>query len=173
MTNFGRKKSTQSFTLHVSVDPPSIEQSVEKFWIIESTGTLPASPQSHDRFTDDYLASITQKNNGSYVVKFPWKDNHAPLPSNYKVCERRTRALARRLSNIPNLLQVYNNINQEQEKRGFIEKIDSSPPTGPVHYIPHHHVNKDSNTTPIRIVYDCSCQLSNNHPSLNDCLEIG
>ena len=95
------------------------------------------------------------------------------MPSNYKVCERRTRALARRLSNIPNLLQVYNNIIQEQEKRGFIEKIDSSPPTGPVHYIPHHHVNKDSKTTPIRIVYDCSCRLSNNHPSLNDCLEIG
>ena len=53
------------------------------------------------------------------------------------------------------------------------EKIDSASPTVPVHYIPHHHVNKDSKTTPIRIVYDCSCQLPNNHPSLNDCLETG
>ena len=42
-----------------------------------------------------------------------------------------------------------------------------------MHYIPHHHVNKDSKTTTIRIVYDCSCPLSDNHPSLNDCLEVG
>ena len=59
------------------------------------------------------------------------------------------------LNNTPSLLQVYNNIIQEQEKQGFIEKIDSSPPTVPAHYIPHHYVNKDFKTTPIRIVYDC------------------
>ena len=74
---------------------------------------------------------------------------------------------------MPDLLWVYNDIIKEQERRGFIEKIDSSPPTGPVHYIPHHHVNKDSKTTPIRIVYDCSCQIFDNHPNLNDCLEVG
>ena len=74
---------------------------------------------------------------------------------------------------MPDLLQVYNDIIKEQESRGFIEKIDSSPPTGPVHYIPHYHVNKYSKTTPIRIVYDCSCQLSDNYQSLNDCLEVG
>jgi len=141
---------------HVSVSP-NIEQIIEKFWTIESTGTFPTSLQSYDQFTDDYLASIVQENNGSYVVKFPWKNNHAPLPSNFKICECRTRALARHLSNTPDLLRVYNDIIKEQERRGFIEKIDSSPPTGPVHYIPHHHVNKDSKTTPIRIVYDCSC----------------
>ena len=62
---------------------------------------------------------------------------------------------------------------KEQESRGFIEKIDSPNTTGLVHYIPHHHVSKDSKTMPIRIVYDCSCKLSGNHPSLNDCLEIG
>ena len=68
---------------------------------------------------------------------------------------------------------MYNHIIKEQERRGFIEKNDSPPTTGPVHYIPHHHVSKDSKTTPIRIVYECSCRLSDNHPSLNDCLEIG
>ena len=65
---------------------------------------------------------------------------------------------------------MYNHIIKEQERRGFIEKINPSPP---VHYIPHHHVSKDSKTTRIRIVYDCSCRLSPNYPSLNDCLEIG
>ena len=40
-----------------------------------------------------------------------------------------------------------------------------------VHYIPHRPVKKDSMTTPIRIVYDCSSRKSPNLPSLNDCLE--
>ena len=160
-------------TFHISVSPTNIEETIEKFWTIESTGTLSTSPQSHDQFTNDYLASIVQEDSGSYVVKFPWKNSHAPLPSNFKICERRTKALTHRLNNMPDLLQVYNDIIKEQESRGFIEKINSSPPTGPVHYIPHHHVNKDSKTTPIRVVYDCSCQLSDNHPSLNDCLEVG
>ena len=159
-------------TFHVSVSP-SIEQTIEKFWSIESAGTLPAQPQSCNQFTDNYLKSIVQDESGSYVVKYPWKNDHAPLPTNFKVCARRTRALARRLTNTPDLLQMYNNIIKEQERRGFIEKIDSSPSNSPVHYIPHHHMSKESKTTPIRIVYDCSCRLSANHPSLNDCLEIG
>ena len=30
-----------------------------------------------------------------------------------------------------------------------------------------------SATTPIRIVYNCSCRQSPHHPCLNDCLEVG
>ena len=40
-----------------------------------------------------------------------------------------------------------------------------------LHYIPHHPVRKASSTTPIRIVYNCSCRRST-QPSLNDCLEM-
>ena len=42
-----------------------------------------------------------------------------------------------------------------------------------MHYIPHHAVHKDSATTPIRIVFDCSCKESIQSASLNDCLEPG
>jgi len=41
------------------------------------------------------------------------------------------------------------------------------------HYIPHHLVRKESATTPVRIVYDCSCKQSPDSPSLNDCLHPG
>lgn len=41
------------------------------------------------------------------------------------------------------------------------------------HFIPHHAVKKESATTPIRIVSDCSCRQSPYHPCLNDCLEVG
>ena len=42
-----------------------------------------------------------------------------------------------------------------------------------VHYLPHHPVKKESTTTPIRIVYDCSSRQSKEHASLNDCLLVG
>ncbi|KAI9558404.1 hypothetical protein GHT06_015184 [Daphnia sinensis] len=40
------------------------------------------------------------------------------------------------------------------------------------HYIPHFGVFKDSITTPLRIVYDCSCKTPAG-VCLNDCLDIG
>lgn len=57
-----------------------------KFWAIKSTGTLSAATQSHE-FTQDYLKSIIQEDNGSYVAKLLCKDDHASLPSNFKVID--------------------------------------------------------------------------------------
>lgn len=42
-----------------------------------------------------------------------------------------------------------------------------------VHYILDHPVRKDTSTTPIRIIYDCSCRGSVDQPSLNDFLLTG
>ena len=130
---------------------------MEKFWAIESTGTLPTVTRESDTFMDTYLSSVTRLNDSSYMVKFPWKDDHAPLPSNLQVCERRTRSLARKLIQTPNLMKSYNEIIKEQERRGFIEKVNSGSTPDQAHYIPHHPVRKESSTTPIHIVYDCSC----------------
>ena len=65
----------------------------------------------------------------------------------------------------------YDNIISDQMSRGFIERVENHDPTSG-HYIPHHPVYKESATTPIRIVYDCSCKQGDN-PSLNDCLDTG
>ena len=96
-----------------------------------------------------------------------------PLPDNFTVCQIRTRSLVHRLTQSPGLLQIYDNILKEQLNREFIELVTEPYNGGPAHYIPHHPVKKDSVTTPVRIVYDCSCRQSNEHPSLNDCLVAG
>lgn len=114
---------------------------------------------------------ITREPDGSYTVQFPWKPNHTTLPTNFTVCERRARALARKLAMLPDLLSTYNNILNYQIERGFIEEIHST--VANCHYIPHHAVKKQSPTTPIRIVYVCNCHQSNASPSLNGCLQIG
>ena len=57
---------------------------------------------------------------------------------------------------------------KDQEKCGFIEKVDVTKETdNRVYYNPHHVVRKESSTTSIRIVYDCSCRESDDKPSLN------
>ena len=149
------------------------EDQQENFWNVESTDIT--NPKETDTgFLQQYQkSSISREPDGGYTAKFPWKYDHAPLPTNYAVCERRTRSLARRLKQVPELLEKYNNIIAEQERRGFIEKIHSSAFSKHTHYIPHHAVQKASSTTPVRIVYDCSCHQSKDHPSLNDCLMVG
>jgi len=73
------------------------------------------------------------------------------------------------------MLHLYGNIISEQQQRQFIECVptETDQPTTGVHYIPHHPVYKNSATTPVRIVYNCSCRQSTKHASLNDCLLVG
>ena len=125
-------------------------------------------------FLQEYLRdSVMRQRDGTYLVKFPWKPDHPVLPTNKSTCERRVRSLARKLNSTPGMLQVYNGIIEEQLKRGFIEKVPDSELSKPCHYIPHHGVHKDSVTTPLRIVYDCSSREAKHLASLNDCLETG
>ena len=149
------------------------EVDCDNFWQIESTAITPVKQNSDTEFLQQYLDnSVTVQPNGTYSLKFPWKTNHPTLPSNYTVCAKRTRSMAFRLAKTPHLLKLCNSIIEEQESRGFIERVSSNTSTS-VHYIPHHPVKKESLTTPIRIVYDCSCKQSPDSPSLNDCLNPG
>ena len=116
---------------------------------------------------------MSQGPDGSYIVSFPWKADHPPLPSNRSICERRMHSLARKLARTPELLKVYGDIIPDQVKRGFIERVRESDVPPNCHFIPHHAVKKQSNITPVRIVYDCSCRQSPHHPSLYDCLNVG
>jgi len=126
------------------------------------------------RILQDYLHnSVTRQPNGTYTVKFPWKPNHPPLPINKSTCERRLRSLAHKLSKTPDVVKLYNGITEEQLRHGFIEKVPELELTKMCHYIPHHAVHKESATTPVRTVYDCSCHEARHLASLNDCLETG
>jgi len=118
---------------------------------------------------------ISRDKEGYYVVRFPWRPNHPPLPSNKTICEQQTWTLSRKLGRQPAMLHLYGNILSEQQQRQFIEcaPTEINQPSTGVHYIPHHPVYKNSATTPVRIVYNCSFRQSTKHASLNDCLLIG
>ena len=76
------------------------------------------------------------------------------------------------LTLLPNVwlkLTTLDGVIQDQARRGFIKRVETSN-TGKVHYIPHHCVKKSLSTTSIKVVYDCSCCQSISDSSLNDCL---
>ena len=161
-------------TLHISTHCHSDECDLTQFWQLESAGTAPVNNTNDKGYLTEYAqTSISRQPDGSYCAKLPWKATHLPLPTNREICKKRAHSLVNRLSQSPQLLQAYNNIIREQVTWGFIEKVqNTSDCPGKTHYMPHHCV-KDSTTTPIQIVYNCSCRQSVNHPSLNDCLLTG
>ena len=158
----------ETTNLHIAIlSCTSVTEGMDVFWESESVGTVPTGETLDDVFLRQYMHThITEQPDGTYSLCFPWKDSHPLLPSNYTVCSRRTRSLALRLAKTPGLLKMYGEIIKEQEKRGYIEKVNTTSSQANVHYIPHHPVRKESATTPIRIVYDCSCKQSSDTPSL-------
>ena len=146
------------------------EPNLEKFWSIESVGTDAIKQAVDSTFLCTYQqSSITQTPEGMYVARFPWKEDKPFLPSNITICKKRTTTLLQKLKQTPDLLNIYDNIIKDQEKRGFIERVDDNDTTENTHYLPHRAVKKDSATMPIRIVYDCSCRGNGKSASLNDC----
>ncbi|XP_063416451.1 uncharacterized protein LOC134698089 [Mytilus trossulus] len=135
------------------------ECEIHKFWEIESSGTednFEITKKSAQDEMISYQESSIYLEGNKYIAKFPWKPEHPELPSNEMIARKRTFSVINRLAKEPELLKLYGEIINEQEERGFIEKIKTSEnnTTSRIHYIPHHPVKKDSLTTPIRIVYD-------------------
>ena len=158
--------------LNVLIDHKIEEHDIERFWKLESMGVaLVENSKETTSFYDTYQEScITYKDN-KYCAKLPWKEDCPELPTNRNIVKRRTERVISRLEKEPEMLKAYTEIIKDQEKRGYIERVpEESESVNRAHYIPHHAVRKDSVTTPIRIVYDCSCRESQESASLNDCL---
>jgi hypothetical protein len=177
-------------TLHTHTTAGQTDELLTRLWKLETIG-ITDEIQTSPNDLDDFRKNIRKTDDGNgYVAKLPWKQEHPPLPTNYVTTTKRTRSMIRRYPPLPTnyvtttkrtrsmirrlteeTRAVYHRIIIEQESRGFIERIHNDDVTTG-HYLPHRAVEKDSITTPIRIVYDCSAKV-NNEPSLNDCLEKG
>ena len=92
------------------------------------------------------------------------------LPLNYNLAYKRLSSLTKKLKADPEKFRRYDEVIQQQEMDGKIERVDSRPPQGSAYYLPHHCVVKENReTTKFRIVYDGS----SGKPSINDCLDRG
>ena len=150
-----------------------VERFIPQFWELESIGIREEkyTPEESSAYSA-YHESVIYENN-QYWVKLPWKLDRGHLPTNYHLAKHRLQSTLKKLEKNPNHVALYSDILEEQEKKGFIERVDDAKVTPSTHYLPHLAVVKDSKTTPIRIVFDCSARQDRKSNSLNDCLYSG
>ena len=95
---------TTTSALHIAALQTN-EYDLQRFWAIEASGTSPSCNTDNEPI-QSYIDSCISRNDGSYTARFPWKENHPPLPSNRSICEKRTCFLVNKLVQTPKLLHV-------------------------------------------------------------------
>ena len=90
---------------------------VQRLWDLDTLGIHEVC-EVHESLKD--AISFTGK---CYQVRFPWKEGHAPLPSNYRNSLKRMKSQLHRLRREPEVLEEYNRVIQEQLDKGIIEPV--------------------------------------------------
>ena len=149
------------------------ETNVHKIWDLDSIGIQREShtPEETSAY-ENYHQSVTYQDQ-QYWVRLPWKVNKPDLPTNFQVAMKRLKCTIHKLRKTENHLEMYDQIISDQLEKGFIEKVPDAQVNPATHYLPHLAVIKDSKTTPVRIVFDCSAKQDKSSFSLNECLFPG
>lgn len=151
----------------------NLHEEVKNLWELEAIGITDQYDTPDERFVKQHFDNTVQYNNNKYEVRLPWKQKLTkPLPNNYNLCVARTKQTHRKLKVSPGQLEQFGEILDEQLKLGFIEEVLNPQVTDNTHYLPQMRILKDSSTTPMRIVYDCSAKIKS-EVSLNECLYKG
>ena len=167
LTTAGKSNSLFDYIQDALVD------TLKQFWETESIGIKEVSEitESHDGFNEQ-----VRFNGQCYEALLPWHDNHPAISSDYELCVNRLKSLQRKLLKEPELIREYNQIIEEQLSKGIVERVavEKDSDEEEVHDLPHHAViQRDRQTTKLRIVYDGSAKPPEPTHSLNDCLETG
>ncbi|XP_064625943.1 uncharacterized protein LOC135486774 [Lineus longissimus] len=121
---------------------------------------------------ENFKAAYSEKiefQDGKYSVPLPWKEDHGELPSNLRLCRRPLDQIVERLQKT-GLMNAYCKVIKEHMDRCYVEEVKGNPwDEEHSHYMPHFFVLKNSETTPVRIVF----AANTGRVSLNDCLITG
>lgn len=146
---------------------------VSALWELDHIGIKPQEEDSKSEVLTHFNECVQYDvNNRQYTVALPWKNNKHLLPNNYNLAMGRLRGLQRKFAKDSDYYEQYNKVIQDQVKRGFIEEVKERK-VQECHYLAHHGVKKDSVTTPVRVVFDCSAKSHDKQLSLNECLFTG
>ena len=146
---------------------------INKLWDLDSIGIKDEQFSPEERIAHKEFENSICHDGNKYTVRLPWKAEAPELPNNYLLAKGRLNSTVKQLAKTKDHLLFYDKLMKEQEAKDFIEVVKNPSVNENCHYLPHMPVVRDSLTTPLRIVFDCSAKLSNKHASLNDCLLTG
>ena len=110
-----------------------------------------------------------------WTAAYPYCKDPAVLKDNYQFACKVLKRRENKLMKDKILLRLYSEQILDFVKRGVLKKMSEDELlgwTGPVRYVDHHEVYKESSTTPVRIVINSSFK-EGNELSLNDILMKG
>ena len=170
-------------------EPVLLDEEILKFWTVEDLpgSNLLAKPEQdynpEEQFVSDhYTRTTTLTDDGHYVVKLPKKP--AELTGGVELVlgdsePRATKSLLgqeKSCDKLPAKRVFYNGFMQAYIDHGHLVKVDpallAQLPNECKFYLPHHAVEKESTTTPFRVVVNGSARSSSG-VSLNDTLAVG
>ncbi|XP_071509981.1 uncharacterized protein [Diadema antillarum] len=121
--------------------------------------------------------SVSQRQDGSYEVRLPWKKSPDSLPDNYNYAVKRLHGLESQFRDRPEEWDVYCKQMRDLQHRGVSRRVSDTEirqdreAGRKMWFLPHFAVKKDSPTTPVRIVYDAKARFQGH--SLNEYLVKG
>ncbi|XP_033254138.1 uncharacterized protein LOC117193495 [Drosophila miranda] len=149
---------------------------VRSFMDMERVQPSDATIDASDPAEQHFVHTHARRNDGVYIVQYPFKESAPPMGSTLPQALRRFSSLERKFRKFPALKQQYVEFMEDYIQRGHMEVIPSSTvENGPANhnYLAHHAVFKpDSTTTKCRVVFDGSGEDCNGS-SLNSRLHIG
>ena len=123
----------------IAIARDSLESTIGKLWDLESLG-IKTSDKVHKSFEND-ISFI----DGRYLVKFPWKQGHKPLPNNYANRLSCMKAHIKRLKREPEVLKEYDSIIKDQLRSGINKRVAELEGVYKVHcYLARLSLNKMS-----------------------------
>lgn len=147
----------------------TLEQLLERFWKLEDL-TDPAKPSSLDSECEAlFQKTVKRKPSGRYSVALPFRGQTTKLGSSKQVALKRMHFLEHKMSKQTRLSQQYSQFMREYETLGHMSPIED---TTLGYFIPHFEVLRESESTPLRVVFDAS-QKTNKGISLNEMLQVG
>ena len=149
-----------------------VERNIEKMFSCKSLGIKEdlEIDNDYDKAKIKEFEESIEFKDGAYHIKLPWHEEKIKtVPSNHAVALSVLDRVVKKLDK-QNLLDDYNKVFKEQEKKGIIERINVKPEEfNDYVWIPHRPIIKvdAQTTTKIRPVLNCSLK-TNGQCSLNE-----
>ncbi|UYV74854.1 hypothetical protein LAZ67_12001338 [Cordylochernes scorpioides] len=154
------------------------QQRVVSLWELETIGIRDPTEvisvkEKNVLMQEKFCEKICRGHDGRYRVSLPWKEGIGTIPNNLEIAKRRLEAMTQKLTQKGQFVP-YDGVFRSWFRENLIEEVDGEDIKPIGHYLPHRPIYKvQSETTPIRPVYDASCKASKRSLSLNECLETG
>ena len=141
----------------------NISEILEKFWQIDTCGTLPKfNPDilpPEQKTALHILQSTTVIKDNISEVGLLWKKDNIILPYNRALAEKRWYSLEKKFTKNSHFKQLYEQQISDYIKKGYAKKLleNELRITSPItNYVPHHTVPSVSKPNKVRAVFDAA-----------------